>query len=299
MTTAVAAKPVSKLKGKDPKKAEPKKPKILIFGKPGVGKTWTAIDFPNVFLIDSEGGANLNHYTDRLKTSGGVYMGPEDGALDFKTVIEQFQALATEKHPYKTVVVDSLSKLYNSAIANESDRLGDKDAFGASKKPAIALMRRFVNWVNRIDMNVIFINHEKEVWGADDKGQRTITGVTFDCWDKLEYELDLALNIQKQGPSRIAVVRKSRLTGFPDGDRFDWSYAKFAERYGKDVMEAAPKVITLATTEQVTEVRRLLEAVKVSEEEIGKWFTRAGVSDWPEMDEETINKVIAFLKGKI
>src|SRR5664280_1663930 len=79
------AKPMTKLKAKDPKTTEPSKPKILIFGKPGVGKTWFSLDFPSVYYIDTEGGADLAHYTAKLIKSGGVYMGPEDGSLDFPT----------------------------------------------------------------------------------------------------------------------------------------------------------------------------------------------------------------------
>ena len=71
------------------------------------------------------------------QSAGGVYFGPDQGSLSFDTVIEQIQALATEKHPYRTVVIDSISKLFNIEIAAESERLGDKDAFGASKKPAV------------------------------------------------------------------------------------------------------------------------------------------------------------------
>ena len=67
----------SKLRAVDPKAASPSKPKILIFGKPGVGKTWTSLDFPSVYYIDTEGGADLNHYTDKLKKAGGVYFGPD------------------------------------------------------------------------------------------------------------------------------------------------------------------------------------------------------------------------------
>jgi hypothetical protein len=65
----------SKLKAVAPKAAEPSKPKMLIFGKPGVGKTWTSLDFPNVYYVDTEGGADLAHYTDKLEKSGGVYFG--------------------------------------------------------------------------------------------------------------------------------------------------------------------------------------------------------------------------------
>jgi hypothetical protein len=225
---------MSKLRGKDPKTAEPSKPKVLIFGKPGVGKTWTAIDFPAVYYIDSEGGADLEHYTDKLVKAGGVYMGPADGANDFAVLIDQVKALATEKHTYRTLVIDSISKVFNTAVAIEADRLGDKNAFGADKKPAIAAMRQLVAWLQRLDMNVVLIAHEKVEWGQNNNGERVEVGQTFDCWDKLEYELHLALRILKQGKSRKAFVRKSRLTGFPEGEMFAWEYDTFADRYGRE-----------------------------------------------------------------
>ena len=289
----------TKLKAKDPKSTEPSKPKVLIFGKPGVGKTWWAIGFPSVYYIDTEGGADLAHYTDKLKAAGGKYMGPEDGSLDFETVIDQFKALATEKHEFRTVVVDSISKLYNTAITIEAERLGDKDAFGASKKPAIAFMRRLINWVGKLDMNVIFIAHEKPEWGTDKNGDRTQIGVTFDAWDKLEYELHLCLAAEKRGPARTARTRKSRLLGFPDGETFALDYQEFATRYGKDVIEKQPQTITLASAEQVSEIKALLENVKVSDEDVQKWFTKAGVESWQEMTGDQISKCIAFIKSKL
>ena len=127
----------SKLKAKAPEEVQPGKTKGLIFGASGVGKTFFTLAFPAPYYIDTEGGADLRHYQERLKKAGGVYMGQEDGALDFAAIIEQIQALATEKHPYKTLIIDSITKVYQTAIANEAERLGDKDAFGASKKPAI------------------------------------------------------------------------------------------------------------------------------------------------------------------
>ena len=301
MTAAVAplpAKPkVSRLKAVDPKEAEPSKPKVLIFGKPGVGKTWTALDFPGVFYIDTEGGADLNHYTDKLKKAGGMYFGPDQGSLNFDEVIGQIQALATEEHNFKTVVIDSFSKLYNTFAADAAERVGDD--FGRDKKEANKPTRRLINWINRLDMNVILICHERPLWGIDSKGQRSEIGVTFDAFDKLEYELHLCLNIVKQGTSRLARVRKSRLIGFPDGDSFPWTYEDFAARYGKDIIERNVEKITLATPEQLAEVKRLLEVVKVSEKEIEAGFAKAGVSSFEEMDTVKIQNIVNHLKGKV
>jgi hypothetical protein len=289
----------TKLKAKDPKSAEPSKPKMLVYGKPGVGKTWTALDFPNVYYIDTEGGADLPHYTDKLVNANGVYMGPSDGTLDFKTVIDQFRALATEKHDYKTVVVDSISKLFNTCVADEANRLGDKNAFGADKKPAIAYMRQLVAWVNRLDMNVLFIAHSKSEWGLDSSGQRSEIGQTYDGWDKLSYELHLSLEVYKQGPERKAAVRKSRLTGFPDAHVFEWSYAKFAALYGKSIIESKSTTITLASADQVAEVKRLVEVLRFPMEDVEKWFTKAGATSFDEMTTEQVAKCIEHLKGLV
>jgi hypothetical protein len=286
----------SKLKAVDPKTAEPSKPKALIFGKPGVGKTWTALDFPNVYYIDTEGGADLSHYTDKLKKSGGAYLGVDQGSLSFETILEQVQALATEKHGYKTLVIDSVTKVFATEIANEAERLGDKDAFGASKKPAVSFMRRLVSWLTRLDMNVIMVAHEKDLYGLDEKKQRNVVGVTYDAWDKLEYELHLCLNIFKVGGQRKARVTKSRLQGFADAEVFEWSYEAFAAKYGREVLEGQVKVITLATDEQLKALDDLIDRVKLPDGQVEKWFKAANCESWTEMDAEKVQSITDYIK---
>lgn len=293
----------SKLLAVTPEAVEPKKPKVLVFGPPGVGKTWVSLDFPDVYYIDTEGGADLAHYRNKLRAAGGMYFGPEQGSLDFDTVIGQIEALATEQHNYKTVVLDSITKLFNTAITDEQQRLGDKDAFGASKKGPVRQMSRLVRWLNRADMNAVIIAHQKDQWGLDAKGNREVIGQTFDAYEKLEYDLHFVLRISKIGAGtnakRFAHIGKSRLTGFPEGDRFDWSYAEFAQRYGKDVIEKEAVPVVLATPEQVIELKRLLELVKLPDGTTEKWLTKAGADTYEEMNSNQINGCISLLKGKL
>lgn len=296
----------TKLKAKPPEEVKPGHTKGLLYGASGTGKTWFALSFPTPYYIDTEGGADLAHYMKRLAASGGKYLGPDDGACDFDTIIGQMQALATEKHNHRTLVIDSITKVYQTTIAREAERLGDKDAFGASKKPAIAQMRRFVNWINRLDMNVWCIAHDVAEWG-NVGGQRQEVGRVPDVWDKLVYELDLTLRIEKHsGKLRTATVHKSRLLGFPDAERFnlqtngeDVGYAEFSSRYGKDFIEAAPVAIVLATAEQCAEIRRLLEVVKVPETTLQKLLDKAGAESWEELSEEQALKTIAWLNGLV
>jgi hypothetical protein len=290
---------MSKLKAKDPKAAEPSKPKIVLSGIYKVGKTWFALGFPNVYYIDTEKGADRDHYTDRLKAGGGVYMGPEDGTLDPDVIIDQFKALATEKHPYKTVVVDSITKIYNTLIAKEQERLGDKDAFGASKKLAISFMRRLVMWTTRLDMNIIFIAHEKAEWGLDSSGQRVEIGKTADVWEKLPYELELWLHASKRGNSRVLTVRGSRLKGFPEGDVFPMEYAEFASRFGKDIVEKSTAPIVLASEEQVAEIKRLVDLLKIDSETQAKWLEKANAENFSEFNTDQAAKIIEALNKKL
>lgn len=288
----------TKLKAVDPKAAEPSKPKVLIFGKPGAGKTWTSLDFPNVYYIDTEGGADMDHYTDKLKKSGGAYLGVDQGSLSFETILEQVQALATEKHDYKTLVIDSISKVFATEIADEAERLGDKDAYGASKKPAVAYMRRLISWLTRLDMNVILIAHEKDLYGMNEKKQREVVGVTFDAWEKLEYELHLCLNIFKQAGNHKARVTKSRLTGFKDAEVFEWSYPAFAAKYGKEILEGEVKQVVVATAEQLEELKDLFGRVKLPDDYEDKVLKKAQCDGWEEMDTEKVALVINDIKKK-
>ena len=151
---------MSKLKATAPDLTDPGHIKCVIFGKSGVGKTWLALNFPKPFYIDTEGGARLRHYQEKLIAAGGGYYGAKNGANDLDNIIDQISALATEKHEYKTLIIDSITKPWITTITNEQERLGDKDVFGASKKPAVAKMRRIINWIGRLDMNVFMIAHE-------------------------------------------------------------------------------------------------------------------------------------------
>jgi adenosyl cobinamide kinase/adenosyl cobinamide phosphate guanylyltransferase len=285
---------MSRLKAIDPKNAEPKKPKILIYGKPGVGKTWHSLDFPNVYYIDTEGGASRDEYTDKLKNSGGQYFGQEQGASSFLEVIEQVKALTTEKHNFKTLIIDSLSKIFNNELVKEMERLGDKDAFGASKKHPVKLTRILLNWIDKLDMNVILICQERAEWANEKQ-----IGVTFDGWDKLAYELDLCLNIVKRGASRKAIITKSRIKNFPDNEQFDWSYLEFSNKYGKEIINQDSKAVVLASEEQLSEFESLRKVMNIPQETIDKWLEQAKVDLIEEMPTQFIAKIIDAIKAKL
>lgn len=288
------------LKAISPENAKPSKPKIVVFGGPGVGKTWASLSFPSCYYVDCEGGANLPHYIARLKESGGVYLGPDQGANDFPAMTEEIQTLATTKHHYRTLVIDSFSKIFNTQVSADLERMENsaknkKEELGATygkeKRPAINWTRRWLRWFDSLDMNVILIAHEKEKY-LNNKPD----GIIPDAWDKLSHELHLSLHITKQGAARKAKVVKTRLSGFQDNEMFDWSYAEFAARYGKDIMEAASVPVELATDAQIARYNELLSTVKVPDEALAKWEDGGPLK---ELASPAIAKRIAFIESLI
>ena len=215
-------------------------------------------------------------------------------------VLDQVKALATTEHDRKTLVIDSITKVFTNEIAREAERLqdaGKKNEFGADRKPAVGAMRQLVAWFPRLNMNVILIAGETAEWGLVN-GERAQIGTTFDCWPRLEYELDLAIGMFKAGSNQLARVREDRLAAFPQGDTFDCNYEELATRIG-DVIEETPLKESFATPEQLAEVARLLDIVRLEDGTVDKWLAAANVSAWDEMTEERIGKAIVYLQNKI
>jgi hypothetical protein len=84
---------------------------------------------------------------------------------------------------------------------------------------------------------------------------------------------------------------------FPDAQVFDWSYAAFADKFGREIMEAGAVAVKLASEEQVKQYRALLEIVKVDPKVLEKW--EENCEDVTELDEEGMAGRIKFLMSKM
>lgn len=282
------------LKGKMPETVIASKPKFMIYGESGVGKTMFALSFPKPYLVDTEGGAVREQYQKKLKEVGGAYFGKEEGSQDFKAVINEVRELCTTKHEYKTLIIDSFTYLYMLEAA-EAEAKGGSD-FGRDKKSANVPTRQLISQLEKCDLNVILICHSKQSW--ERRGKDIInTGTTFDGYEKLEYILDLAIEIVKGG--KTFFVKKSRITGLPQGDSFPLSYDKFADIYGRQVVEAPAVPIVLATPEQISRLEALVEGLKVPEEVVEKWKTKADVENFYDMSSDVINSLIVYCEKKV
>jgi len=271
--------------------------KMLLSGKSGVGKTFFALDWPTPYYIDSEGGAIRPEYRKKLAASGGVYFGKEQGSQDFGAVINELTTLATTKHDFKTLILDSFSALYLRAAALAEEKVGSD--FGKDKKEANRPTRQLMRWIDTIKMNVLLICHTKDKWERRRGAELSYAGTTFDGYDKLEYILDLWIELEKEGRNRTFLVKKSRIASLPQDDRFPLDFKKFAEIYGREKIESESTPIVMASPEQVARVKHLLEVVKINQSDVDSWLSKADVDDWSEMTSETIGKCISFIEKKL
>lgn len=281
------------LRARKPKATKRGRARILVYGPPKNGKTYGLCGFKNALYIDAEGGALEPQYQTQLESAGSMYVGPDEGSQDHEKILAAMKALSSSKHKFNTIIYDSLSKLFDSQIAADTDRMiaskRDMDkTFGAEKKGAIRFTRRLIRWADMLDMNLILVCHTKDKWQDGE-----VVGTTFDGWAKLEYELHVALNVV----NRKAIVTASRYQEFEKGSSFDWNYTEFSKRYGSDSIEAASVPVKIATAEQVAQLESLLVVRKDSEDLTNGWLKAADADSFAEMKEEQIVKCIAYLSN--
>ncbi len=275
------------LRGKKPEHVQ-KRLKALFFGEAGAGKTTAAIQLPQPYLIDTEKGAENTQYVRALEKSGGVLF----QSNDFDEIVREVTALLSEQHPYKTLVIDPITTVYDDLIEKAEKRVGTE--FGRHYGEAKKQWKRLANLLIRLDMNVIITSHQKNLYAAGAAMQ--VIGKTFDGPKGLDYVFDLVFEVSKRADGRVGVVRKSRVEGFPEGEVFPFSYDELAARYGRQVLERDAVAVALATVAQVEEINRLLAMRKDGDELLAKWLAKADAEELAEMAATDAAKCIDFLK---
>lgn len=286
------------LRAKKPEAVE-KRLKLMMFGVAGVGKTTAAIQFPKPYLIDTEKGAENTQYVKLLQESGGAVF----QTSDFDEMIGEVTSLLSERHDYRTLIIDPVTVVYSDLLSKSADELRrlskDKDAtgteFGRHYATADRKMKHLLNLLLRLDMNVIVTCHAKAVYGD---GMSKLDD-TFDGYKKLDYLFDLVLELQRRGKERVARVRKTRIEAFAEGEIFPFSYATVREKYGSNILEKSATPESLATAEQAAELARLIEVLKLDAAITDKWLEKAGAETFSEMPGASVQKCIEWCQNQV
>jgi hypothetical protein len=264
-----------------------KRLKLFMFGPAGVGKTTAAIQFPSSYIIDGERGTE--NYDKLISASGSVVYQTND----INEVVQEVKALLTEKHDFRTLVIDPITPIYNDLLDKCETMVGAD--FGRHYGAANKTMKRLANLIMALDMNVVITAHAKTEYGAN----FSKLGYTFDGWRQLDYWFDLVVELTKKGKKRMAKVAKTRVESFPDEDVFEWSYDAIKKRYDPAILERPAQTVALASAQQVAEIKELLNIVRLPEGLVDKWFSKAQVETWEDMSADAIAKCIDYVKNKL
>ena len=224
-----------------PAEAVQKKAKILVYGEPGVGKTWFALTFPGVALIDTEGGADLygsRFDFDVLRTKS------------FGDILEAIEAVkADHGRTWQTLVIDPISIVWQvlqdagqqaaEARAARYGRSADdvmltpRD-WGLIKRRLYSAMTDLVN----LPVNVVLTAHQRDIMEMrrDGRGQEVAVkvGEKPDAEKKTGYWPDLVIRLVVEGGEHISIVEKDRSGLFRVGQRVpNMGYAHLASLLGR------------------------------------------------------------------
>lgn len=289
------------LKAQKPEVKE-KRLKMFLFGPPGSRKTTSAIQFPKSVLIDMEKGSE--NYAETINKSGSVVLqttSPDE-------VLEEIKALLTEKHEYKTLILDPVTIFYEST-QEKWTRIFEKYTTDGKNKELQDFGMRYWGRVKsnyksmlrmllRLDMNIIMTAHQKDIYGSS----MNKIGVGPDSMKGDNYFFDNVFQLNVSNDRAIATTIKQRSEPlypprFPE--QFEWSYENFCKFYGKEVIEREASPVVMASEEQVARVKQLIEVIKVPDTQIEKWFTTFDVDEWEETTGEQIQKCIELMEKKV
>ena len=281
--------------------------KLLTSGATGVGKTTSSI-WPNGYLIDGEHGSD--HYDNLLaeRNCGRKHI------TDTDELYRELQLLMTERHDYQHLIIDPITVFYEDGQAKWTDRYarfhsekGKRDDlvrasmqdFGPGYWAKVKREQRgVINVIKKIDMNVIVTAHEKPMYAPG--GGFQVVGQTYDGVKGLDYLFDTVLRLVLVGDKRVAYTQKDRTHKFPA--QFDYDFDTIRKLWGDSLTQASEPIV-LATPEQVARIVTLLGVVTASEAKSNEeWaddcLRRAEASEWSEVEEAKVVKVIKFLEAR-
>lgn len=224
--------------------------KMFLYGGAGCGKTTAAINMPAPYIIDSERGTE--HYADTIISQGGAVL----NTVDLARVTTEVKALSSEKHPYKTLVIDPISVIESAYVASLQNKYGEGDMrVWLHRSNAL---KRLYNMLVQLDMNVVITAHGKTEYGNN----MAKVGTTFDGWRNFPFMFDLVIELQtNRSGARNAFVSKSRLSGLEDKSTFAWSIDELKKQLPTVDFDLPSEPVAYASEKQVESLRSAIKTI--------------------------------------
>lgn len=284
------------------KKAEKKdeRLKLFIYGDSGAGKTFLSLQFPAPAVIDTERGTV-----------------PYNSLFDFhvlnsssiQEVEEAIEFLKTEKHDFRTLIIDPLTCLWESLQAKWSDIFfkhnkkskGFKSEFYEFQTKDWMLIKEewkeLIRKILSLDLNIVCTARQKDKYSFSGGDFMTKSGETFDAEKNSIYHFDTVIKLQEAGNKRIATIIKDRgaRLGF-NQTILNPTIELFAAAYPNLNSKSEPR----RTREQLQAIKECLSILCLQNGDLGKLCEEnLGFFITGELTQDQAGKVIEMLNKKI
>jgi len=209
-----------------------------LWGAPGTLKTRSALSIGKVAYFSFERGAQ--YYRKEFNVDEFV-------PKTFNDVIDSLRWLATNRHDYNTVVIDTISAAYemcqNDFLTEKQRKKGGEVTIdGGDWKTIKPRFYELCNLLSKIDMNVVAIARTTKNYLADGSGDMLKIDKNDpespQCEKNTAYlfDIEIQLNIDRRagGKRIIATTRKDRTNIFPTKP-FDWNENAVREYFGATI----------------------------------------------------------------
>jgi len=265
--------------------------KLFVWGDAGCGKTTLALQFPAPAVIDTESGTHLyakDFSFDRLDTDNW------DGA------VAAVDWLAANKHTYKTLVIDSITDLYESLLEKWDRKFGGREWQPRDWAKPKKEFKHFLRRLSTMDMNIVMTAQTKTKYSKTEFMKAE--GMTFDSDRKTEYKSDVNIEVFMKPDGHYGRVEKIRgVSGIKRGDEFKLSMDWFKKTFGADIFEQAAEPIKFINPDQEGRIVEIIEDanIRYTEEDVNKVSNKEFGDNWTALTETDAAMLLVRLEKAI
>ena len=281
--------------------AEKAKAKILLYGGHGTRKTRTALQMPKPVVIDLEGGAEL-------------YAGEFDFDIaeaktvdDVERIIEE---LVRDNHGYETVVLDSLSILWDMIMRKWSE------IFMVRKQKSKGFKFEYYDmqpgdWATPKDnykyileslvntgLNVVCTARQKKLYS--DTSFMVPVGMQPDCEKSTPHFFDTILRCEANGEYPEAVCEKDRSGALINTGKINLTTADaLLGAFSKQLSTKKKKGKVMASEETQMQIIKYFQSLELSPKQISSGLSRFNANAVEDLTEDDAKTLLSMLQSMI
>ncbi|MFA5349118.1 MAG: AAA family ATPase [Candidatus Paceibacterota bacterium] len=284
---------------------KPQRLKLFMYGNYGTGKTYLALQFPGIALIDPERGSEPYRGVFKFDTL------PIDNNSSFQVYEDAIKYLGSCKHQYNTVVLDPLSMLWEVFLYNWSEIFKKRKQEGAGYKfdfyefqlkdfnTLKAEWKAFIRRLLALDMNIIAIAREKDKFKKG-KGDNflELVGQTFDAEKLTPYYFDTVIQLIQDKGEFAAIIKKNRnnTLGLPTEVPVKLTYETFKNAYPALSKASTP---ILVSEKMIEKFNVYVKELGLAPDKVEKALQNYGVDNFEDLHKKNGEIILGKLKESV